>query len=89
MKGLAAQVRRGVMQIQVQFFQGGVKRQNHEGQVGINNADVYRDIGIKQANGFVDYPNSQQRIVNEPFLSQHDDPGINPQQKRSPEGQND
>ena len=73
----------------IQLFHVGVERQNHERQIGIDNADMYREFGVHQTDGPIDQSEINQNIVDRALIGKKTHPGINSQQKGCPKGQDD
>jgi glutamate 5-kinase len=46
-----AEIGRGLEQAVVELLQGGVERQHHEGQVGVDNAEMHRPFGAEDRAG--------------------------------------
>ena len=47
----AAQINRGLNQGIIHLFEGRIDRQDHEGEIGVDNADIDREIGIHDHQG--------------------------------------
>src|SRR6185437_10800330 len=71
----------------VELHQIGVERQDHERQVGIDDAEIDREIGIEQREGAdVEQP---EEVVDDAVVLEQADPGVDTQQERTPERQDD
>ena len=70
------------------FYQIGVERKNHEGHVGVDDADIDRKTAVQHLNRFVQYPGPDQQVVEIAVIFQNPHPGVDSDQKRSPGRQN-
>ena len=84
-----AQVGGRVLQVRVELLQVGVQRQDHERQVGIDDAQIDREVVIDQLQRLIDQSQPQQGSVDDAMGIQQADPGVDPQQERNPERQDD
>ena len=83
----AAEIGGGFEQGVVHLLEGGVERQHHEGQIGIDDADEDRGIGREPGHGLLDDAERQQYVVQQAIALQDGDPGIDADQERGPEWQ--
>ena len=85
----AAEILRGLDQRIVHLLQRRIERQHHEGQIGIDDADEDRRVGVHDDQRLVDDVQRQQQLVEQPFGLQDADPGIDADQEAGPERQDD
>ena len=81
----SAEIARGFQQCRIQPGQPRIERQHHERQVGINDADIHRRVGIEQ-------PQRRQMAehkggVDPAIVLQQADPGVDAHQEAGPERQ--
>ena len=87
--GLRAQVRRRLQQRAVQLLHVRVERQDHERQVGVDDPEIDREVRVEHADGLVDESDRDQQVVDGALVGQQAHPGVDAQQERSPERQDD
>ena len=84
-RGPRPQVPRGAQQVAVDAAHDRVERQDHEWQQDMNHPDVDREAGIEQLHRFVAHARGDQRLVDDPLLSQQHHPGVGADQDARPE----
>src|SRR5882762_8449542 len=85
----AAQIGGRFEQGMIEFLERGEQRQDHEGQIGIDDSEVYRETRAHDLQRMVDYSQPQQSGVEQAGLPNNPLERVNPQQKRGPERQDD
>jgi hypothetical protein len=71
----------------IQLRQVRIERQDHERQIGVDDADQHREIGLQHHQRRVDDAEAHQEVVDHPLAPQEPHPGVDTQQKRGPERQ--
>ena len=85
----AAEVGGGLEQRMVEPLERRVERQHHERQVRIDDADIDRPVGVEDGERLVDHAEPEQELVEQALLLEDADPGIDADQERGPERQDD
>jgi hypothetical protein len=85
----ASQVGGGFEEGVVEFLQRGEQRQDHEGQVRIDDAEVDRQARTHDLEGLVDQAEVQQNGIEQAVVTDDAFEGIDAEQERGPEGQDD
>ena len=83
------EVGRGLEQALVELHEVGVERQDHERQVGVDDAEIDGEGRLQHHQRLVDDPGPEQEVVDHPVRAQEPLPGVDPQQERRPERQDD
>jgi hypothetical protein len=83
----AAEIARGLDQRFIHLLERRIDRQHHEGQVGIDDADIDRGVGRQDLERRVDDTEPEQELVEQPLLLEDADPGVDADQERGPERQ--
>ena len=87
--GRRAEIQRRLEQRVVHLLQRRVERQHHEGQIGVDDADIDRRLGVEDVEGLGDQAEAHERLVQQALRLQDRDPGIDADEEARPERQDD
>ncbi len=80
-----AEIGGGLLQRRLHLRQRRIERQDHERQIGIDDAEIHRAVGRQPHHRRRDQMQRQQDLVEQAVMLQDVDPGIDADQERGPE----
>lgn len=79
-----AEIQRGFHQRVINTRQRRIDRQHHKRQIGIDNPDIHRKVGVQDRQRLVDDPKPQQEVIQYAVILQDPHPRVHADQERRP-----